>query len=64
MSMSLGHLVLLHSSLSENVSQMVSDHVETRTLHLRERLAFFVSAVSRGLITLNSPKSILSGIQD
>lgn len=62
MSMSLGQLVLLHSSLSENVNQMVSDHVWPGCYIQKKTLPLFGSAVSRGLITFNF-KSILSGIQ-
>lgn len=42
MSMSLGQLVLLHSSLSENVSQMFSDHVRPG-LGIQEKSFPFVS---------------------
>ena len=63
MSMSPGPLVLLHPSLSENVNQMVSDHGRPG-LHIQEKSSLlFVSAANTCLITFNSPKSLLCGVQ-
>ena len=57
MSMSLEQLVLLRSSLSENVNQMVSDHVRPGHRTQEKASPLFVSAANTSLVTLTLPRA-------